>query len=89
MRDYPVLRLMGIVCLILTAGMAPALAYAFWKETYMVLPFVGSALVGLAFSAYALRQTRDRRKMRLSVRGGILFMGSAWFRPVYPSAGIV
>lgn len=79
MRDYPVLRLMGIVCLILTAGMAPALAYAFWKETYMVLPFVGSALVGLAFSAYALRQTKDRRKMRLSVRGGILFMGSAWF----------
>ncbi|XOQ52691.1 MAG: Trk system potassium uptake protein TrkG [Succiniclasticum sp.] len=79
MRDYPVLRLMGIVGLILTAGMVPPLAYAFWKESYMILPFVGSAMVGLAFGAYALQRTKNRRKMRLSVRGGILFMGSAWF----------
>lgn len=79
MRDYPVLRLMGIVFLILTGGLCPSLIYALVHEPGMVLPFAGTALVGLSFSVYALKSTEYARRMRLSVRGGILFMGSAWF----------
>lgn len=80
MRDYPVLRLMGIVFLILTGGLCPSLLYALMNEPRMVLPFAGTALIGLSFSVYALKSTEYARRMRLSVRGA----SSSWGRPGSP-----
>ncbi len=78
MEQMLVLRMTGIVSLVMAAAMLPSLAYAVYDESEMILPFLGTIMLGLAFSVYALRTTVSQRKMRLSIRGGALFLGVSW-----------
>ena len=68
----------GLVSLGMVAAMLPSLACALNQEPEMVLPFLGTILIGFGFGAYALRTTVSQRKMRLSIRGGAVFLGLSW-----------
>ena len=74
MEERLVLRMMGIVSLAMTTAMLPSLACALNQEPDMVLPFLGTIITGLALGAYAIRTTVSQRKMRLSIRGGAVFL---------------
>ncbi|MBQ9635228.1 MAG: hypothetical protein IJV12_03325, partial [Acidaminococcaceae bacterium] len=78
MEQMLVLRMTGIVSLVMAAAMIPSLGYALFREWGMVLPFLGTIMIGLTFGAYALKSTVSQRKMRLSIRGGAMFLGSSW-----------
>ena len=78
MEDKIVLRMMGIVSLVMVAAMLPSLGYALNQEPEMVAPFLGTVLTAFAFGTYALRTTVSQRKMRLSIRGGAVFLGLSW-----------
>ena len=78
MEDKIVLRMMGIVSLVMAAAMLPSLGYALNQEPEMVAPFFVTVLTGLAFGTYVLRTTVSQRKMRLSIRGGAVFLGLSW-----------
>ena len=78
MEEMLVLRMTGLVSLAMTAAMLPSLAYALNGEPEMVAPFLGTILVGFLFGSYVLRSTVSQRKMRLSIRGGALFLGLSW-----------
>ncbi|MBQ9698928.1 MAG: TrkH family potassium uptake protein [Acidaminococcaceae bacterium] len=78
MEQMLVLRMTGIVSLVMAAAMIPSLGYALFREWGMVLPFLGTIMIGLAFGVYALKSTVSQRKMRLSIRGGAMFLGSSW-----------
>ena len=78
MEQMLVLRMTGIVSLVMAVAMLPSLAYALNQEPEMVMPFLGTIMIGLAFGVYALRSTVSKRKMRLSIRGGAMFLGSSW-----------
>ena len=78
MEDKIVLRMMGIVSLVMVAAMLPSLGYALNQEPEMVAPFLGTMVIGLAVGAYVLRTTVSQRKMRLSIRGGAVFLGLSW-----------
>ena len=83
MEEKLVLRMTGIVSLVMVAAMLPSLGYALNQEPEMVAPFLGTIIVGLAFGAYALRTTVSQKKMRLSIRGGAVFLGLSWLIPVF------
>ena len=78
MEQMLVLRMTGIVSLVMAVAMLPSLAYALNQEPEMVIPFLVTVLIGLGFGAYTLRTTVSQRKMRLSIRGGAMFLGSSW-----------
>ena len=78
MEEKLVLRMTGLVSLGMVAAMLPSLACALNQEPEMVLPFLGTILIGFGFGAYALRTTVSQRKMRLSIRGGAVFLGLSW-----------
>ena len=78
MEEKLVLRMTGIVSLAMTAAMLPSLGCALDQEPEMILPFLCTIMIGLAFGAYALRTTVSQRKMRLSIRGGAVFLGVSW-----------
>ena len=78
MEERLVLRMTGIVSLAMVAAMLPSLAYALNQEPEMIIPFLGTMMVGLAFGAYALRTTVSKRNIRLSIRGGAVFLGLSW-----------
>ena len=78
MEEKLVLRMMGIVSLVMVAAMLPSLGYALNQEPEMVSPFLGTMVIGLAVGAYVLRTTVSQRKMRLSIRGGAVFLGLSW-----------
>lgn len=78
MEQMLVLRMLGILSLVMSAAMLPCLGVALLQEKNMLLPFLGTALLGLAFGVYALNTTVYRRKLRLSIRGGAMFLGAAW-----------
>ena len=78
MEEKLVLRMMGIVSLVMVAAMLPSLGYALNQEPEMVAPFLGTMVIGLAVGAYVLRSTVSQRKMRLSIRGGAVFLGLSW-----------
>ena len=78
MEEKLVLRMTGIVSLVMVAAMLPSLGYALNQEPEMVAPFLGTIVIGLAVGAYVLRTTVSQRKMRLSIRGGAVFLGLSW-----------
>ena len=78
MEERLVLRMMGIVSLAMAAAMLPSLVCALNQEPEMVLPFLGTIFIGFALGAYAIRTTVSQRKMRLSIRGGAVFLGLSW-----------
>ena len=78
MEEKLVLRMLGLVSLGMVAAMLPSLGCALNREPEMVLPFLGTMMLGLAFGSYALRTTVSQRKMRLSIRGGAAFLGLSW-----------
>ena len=73
-----VLRMLGYVSLVMTAAMLPSLGYALLYNREMLFPFLGTALIGLSFGVYALQKTVSQRRLRLSIRGGAIFLGAAW-----------
>lgn len=78
MEERLVLRMTGIVSLTMAAGMLPSLVCALNQEQAMVPPFLITMLIGLAIGTYAIRTTVSQKKMRLSIRGGAMFLGISW-----------
>ena len=78
MEEKLVLRMTGIVSLGMVFAMLPSLAFALNREPEMILPFLVTILIGLAIGAYAIRTTVSQKKMRLSIRGGAVFLGLSW-----------
>ena len=78
MEQMLVLRMLGYVSLVMTAAMLPSLGYALLYNREMLFPFLGTALIGLSFGVYALQKTVSQRRLRLSIRGGAIFLGAAW-----------
>ena len=57
MEEKLVLRMTGLMSLGMVAAMLPSLVCALNQELEMVLPFLGTILIGFGFGAYALRTT--------------------------------
>lgn len=79
MNNLLVLRMLSYVALVMAAGMLPSLIYTFVEgEMGPALSFIAPMLLCLSFAAGGLKKSDIPLRKRLTIKGGVAFIGIGW-----------